>query len=90
MAINILMRPCQTLVNDDNERIRYVGKITVQDEHNNIFYQETSDLEPIIDGNEFPRLSKWPVKEPNKYNNNPKEQHWLVVIHGSISREYRT
>ena len=66
---------------DDREKIRYVGKITIQDKHNNIFYQETTDLEPG-DGEDFPRLSKWPVKVPNKYYNDHQQERWLVAIYG--------
>ena len=73
---------------DDSERIRYVGKITVQDEHNNIIYQKITYLEPVIDYEEFPRLSKWPVKKTNASNNSPKEEHWLVAIRGTDSVQH--
>ena len=75
---------------DDREKIRYVGKITIQDKHNNIFYQETTDLEPGSDDEFFPRLSKWPVKRPNKYNNYPVEEKWLVAIYGSHEGRQQT
>ena len=74
----------------DSEKIRYVGKITIKNEHNNIIYQETTDLAPGSDDEDFPRLSKWPIKMPNKYDDYYQNENWLVAIYGSHEGRQQT
>jgi hypothetical protein len=79
---------------EDKTEIYYIGKITIRDEGNNIFYEEMTGLDPrsgMCDT--FPMVSKRPVKIPadNKSKSKgAKNNRWIVVFCGSSEGRHQT
>ena len=64
---------------EDKTETYYVGRITIQDEDNNVFYNEITGLDPRPGecGN-FPMMSSLPIKTPLD-----NDTRWVVVFCGS-------